>query len=222
MKITTSFFGLALVGLTASSAQQTDQQLCPDFGELFSNPDYQATNCMLVDFPDDCNDCVTVDANTGVDYVPGGIDCNTMEEQVCPSIRCCENCWEKLQNYYQCFLVEPVWKSKGGLVEDGCVLDCSRFPFGGVRESPNDDNDSIPIADTANNSDSASLDTGASEETISGTASGGGSGDEDKGETGVLESIGDMGSQAPLPAVAISMLSWNTGMVVLVGALAVV
>ena len=153
--IVASRFGLALfvVGLTATSsrAQENDQRLCPDMAELFSNPDYQAANCMIVDFPDDCGNCNAVAgaAAAAVDFLPGGVDCKTMEENLCPSIRCCENCWEKLQNYSQCFMVEPNWMSSGGLVEDGCVLDCSRFPIGGGEPNQdssvaNEPNDSSP------------------------------------------------------------------------------
>jgi len=148
MKLSTSRFCLALlvVGLTATCRAQ-EQQLCPDMTELFSNPDYQATTCLFQDFPDDCGNCGN--PTPTINYVPGGVSCDQMEEELCPAIRCCENCWEKLQNYNQCFMVEPNWMSKGGLVEDGCVLDCSRFPIGG-GDDPVDSPPVQPDVDTTN------------------------------------------------------------------------
>lgn len=59
--------------------------------------------------------------------------CSEAEDIYCPLINCCEPCAEPSQAYFQCIILESFMLI--GIVEPGCVMDCSRFPFG-VPEEP--------------------------------------------------------------------------------------
>ncbi|KAL3942797.1 MAG: hypothetical protein SGBAC_003073 [Bacillariaceae sp.] len=65
-------------------------------------------------------------------FQPGvKMPCSEAEDQMCPSIRCCEECWETTQAYTQCTVVGP--SITGGVMEEGCILDCTRFPIGAAN-----------------------------------------------------------------------------------------
>ena len=117
----------ALSSLAVSMAQ--GEQLCPDDGFVLADENYKAFECIFLDNPDSCKGC-----NIATGFDPKSMDelsCSWIEEQVCPAVRCCDACWEKSQNFAQCSIVEPNWQRNLGLIKDGCVIDCSRFPIGG-------------------------------------------------------------------------------------------
>ena len=62
------------------------------------------------------------------------LTCDEVEEEIGPDMRCCEECWEVTQTYWQCTYIEPLYNL--GLIEEGCVMDCSRFPFQADTASP--------------------------------------------------------------------------------------
>jgi len=70
-----------------------------------------------------------------LDFTPGVVmTCAEVEEELCPAIRCCEDCWQKSQLTYQCTAVDG--GIAAGLVEAGCTMDCSRFAVGVTNPPP--------------------------------------------------------------------------------------
>lgn len=146
-------FGLTLFSTLALSASLiAAQDLCPEDLFLLTSEDYQVTKCIFVDNADSCAGCNQPD---GFDVnTQDSLSCAYIEEQLCSDVRCCEACWEKSQNFAQCFIVEPNWSRNGGLVEDGCVIDCSNYPIGGGGvSSPTDSTPTTsPVSSPSDNS----------------------------------------------------------------------
>lgn len=77
-----------------------------------------------------CGDCGGT--ASGLDFQPGvKMPCSEAQDQLCPFIRCCEECWETTQAYMQCTVIGP--SILGGVMEEGCILNCSGFPIGATN-----------------------------------------------------------------------------------------
>ncbi|CAJ1963259.1 unnamed protein product [Cylindrotheca closterium] len=111
---------LALAAIQSSKAQDcTEELLLPENSIAFCLVQNLAT----------CGECTN---SPGLNLQPGvTFTCAEVEDQICPTVRCCEDCWEVTQKTYQCTVVDSSIPS--GLIEEGCVVDCSRFPIGATK-----------------------------------------------------------------------------------------
>jgi len=114
---TFSAIALTLV-VQACQAQTCDDLLIPS--NTFAM-------CLVDNFGSCADACSTVSPN--LDFQPGVVKtCAEVEQELCPSIRCCEDCWESHQLTYQCTAVDG--SVQAGLIEAGCTMDCSKFAIG--------------------------------------------------------------------------------------------
>jgi len=104
-------------------AQASQAQTCED---LYT-PEFSFTTCLV----ENLATCTNAACSTSSDFefTPGVVKtCAEVEEELCPDIRCCEECWVQSQLTYQCSVVDPTVQA--GLIEANCTIDCSRFAVG--------------------------------------------------------------------------------------------